>query len=160
MDVKLREAAEDELDYIFEKFREKPEKPYYIKDIHFIMSMRRIRKMKKYNFSELSVRVLPTFYVPRSGDLRKNCTLFAISGDDDHAVWFTTMEEDAKELRDCLFHTKLIKWNEVVLFSTIHREHAHLIHEFCQLNNVPLQSDEEAAYYWLAKDKAILFDDE
>lgn len=158
MDVKLREATDDELDFIFEMFREKPEKLKYIKDVHYIKSMRRIQKMKNHSLHPLSDKVLPTFYVPRSGNLRKNCTLFAITGDDDHVVWFTSLEDEMKELRDCLSQTKLIKWSEVVLFLTIHREHAQLIYEFCQLNNVTLSSDEEAAYYWLAKDKAMLFD--
>lgn len=156
MDVKLREASENELDYIFEKFREKPENLSYIKDVHYIMSMRRIKRIKN-KFSDLSAKVLPTFYVPRSGDLQKNSTLFAITGDDDHLVWFTSLEDDYKELRDCLYQTKLIKWNDVVLFPT-HRKHSHLIHDFCQLNNVTLQSDEEAAYYWLSKDKALSFE--
>lgn len=157
MDVKLREATENELDYIYEKLREQPDKLHFIKDVHYIMSMRRIRKIKT-RLDDLSDKVSPKFYVPRSGDLHRNCTLFAISGDGDHIVWFNSLEQDAKELRDCLFNTKLIKWNDVVLFLTVHREHAHLIHEFCQLNNVPLRSDEEASYFWLAKDKALSFE--
>lgn len=153
MDV-LRQATDGELDFIVEKL--KANLPHSIKDVHYIFGMRRIQRIKG-NYVDLSTKVLPIFYVPRSGDL-ENCTLFAITGEDDHVVWFISMRDDLKELRECLFQTKLIKWNDVVLFMTLHREHVQTVFEFCQLNKVPLQSDDEASYYWLPKEKALLIE--
>lgn len=159
MDSKLRKATNEEVENVLKNLKKISKK--YIKDVYFIMSMQRIFRQKTSfsNFS-LSDAVLPTFFVPRSNNnLNETCKLlFAITGDNDPTVWFTSLESDMDELRKCLIHTKLIKWNEVVLFRTIHREHAKLIHEIGQLKNVGIQFDTEASYYTLSKDIAVQFD--
>lgn len=149
----LRKATDSELDFIVEKL--KSNLPHSIKDIHYIFSIRRIQKIRN-NFINLSDKVLPTFFVPSCGNL-ENCTLFAITNDADHVVWFNTLDDNLKELQECLLKTKLIKWNKVVLFLTLHREHVKSIFDFCQLNGVTLQSNEEASYYCLSKEKALSF---
>lgn len=151
----LREASEDDLDFIVEKL--KLDLPYTLKDLHYISSMRRIRKMKN-KFPNLSVKILPKFYVPTTSVHCENCTLFAITGHENHVVWFITLEKDLKELRECLFKTKLIKWNELVLFHTIHREQILPIFEYIELNNIKLHENEEASMYNLSKENAMMID--
>jgi Domain of unknown function (DUF5645) len=149
MDI-LREISDDELNYIVSRL--KADLPYAIKDLYFILAAKRTKELSK-NFSNISVKLLPTFYVPQSG-LKENCTLFAITGDSDHTVWFFTYEESLKELRECLEKTKLIKWNEKVLFVTIHREHVGPIFECVEKNNYKVQENANCFYYWLQKEEA------
>lgn len=150
MDI-LREMDEQELDFVIKKFEE--HLPYTIKDLHFILGSRRSLELSR-NFNNISARILPTFYTHREG-LKENCTIFGVTGDDDHTVWFFTFEESLKELTECLEQTKLIKWNEKVLFVTIHKEHTKAILDCVTKNNYHLQWDEHASYYWLPKEKAL-----
>jgi hypothetical protein len=149
MDV-LREMTESELDYVVSRLKDSL--PYAIKDLHFILSMRKSKKLSR-NFADISDKVLPTFYVPRDG-IKENCTIFAITGDLDHTVWFFTFQESLEELRNCLKNTKLIKWTKKVLFVTIHREHVEAIFECVHENNYKLQENSEVSYYFLAKESA------
>jgi hypothetical protein len=152
MDV-LREITDCELDYIVSRLKDNL--PYAIKDLHFILSMRKSKKLSR-NFKDISDKVLPTFYVPRDG-AKENCTIFAITGDRDHTVWFFTFQESLEELRNCLKNTKLIQWTKKVLFVTIHREHVEAIFECVQENNYKLQANEEVSYYSLPKKEARRF---
>jgi hypothetical protein len=152
----LRKISLDELNYIVSRLKDSL--PYAIKDLHFILSMRKSKKLSR-NFADISDKVLPTFYVPRDG-VKENCTIFAITGDRDHTVWFFTFQESLEELRNCLKNTKLIKWTKKVLFVTIHREHVEAIFECVQENNYKLQDNTEVSYYSLPKKDAKRFNTE
>ena len=124
MDV-LREISETEFIYITSKLSLKL--PYTIKDLHYIQSAKRCKKLSE-TIQYLYCRLLPKFFVPRTR-IEENCTVFGITDDADQNVWFFTFQTSLDELRECLQKTKLINWNKRVLFVTIHREHVNPIFE-------------------------------
>lgn len=148
----LREISDAEIAYIVSELEQRM--PYAIKDLYYILAAKRSKEMAR-NFINISDKILPTFYVPRNG-LKENCTIFGITTSD-HTVWFFTLEASLQELRDCLEKTMLIRWNDGVLFVTIHSEHIQPIMECVEKNGYKLKSDEPASYYWLQKDEALKY---
>jgi Domain of unknown function (DUF5645) len=153
MDI-LKEITENELDYVVDRLREKL--PYTIRDLYFILAARRNKELAK-KISNISVKLLPVFYNHRNG-LKENCTIFGITGEEDHTVFVFTFDETLKELRECLDQTKLIRWTQRVLFPTIHYEHTEPVLDQLKKLEVELSWNEHAAYYWLSKDEALQFD--
>ena len=151
----LREVSEEELNYIVKKLEEKL--PRTIKDLQFIFAARK-SKILSTNLSEVSEKVLPTFYTHRNG-LKENCTIFGITGEKDHNVWLFTFQESLEEMIECLEKTKLIRWNNRVLFVTVHRKFVKPImnriitagYDFDEIK------DQEVTYYTLSKEKALKF---
>lgn len=152
MDI-LRKITEEELNYISGKIEE--HMLYNIKDLYYILGAK-IFQEKRRDFSGISSKLLPTFYTHREG-LRENCTIFGITSEQDHLVWFFSFEESCQELKDCLEQSKLIKWEQRLLFLTIHRKYTELVLNCISKNNYKLQSNEPASYYWLPKQEATKF---
>ena len=146
----LREITEDELNYIISRLEN--DLPYAIKDLYFILSSKR-SKEAAVNFTGISEKVLPTFYVPRNG-IKDNCTIFAITSEPDHTVWFFTYQESLQEVKICLENTNLIMWTKTVLFVTIHREQVEAIFEHLRKNKYTMNHDEACSYFYLPKEDA------
>lgn len=155
MDI-LREISVVELDYIIERLRDKL--PYAIKDLYYILGAKRSKELSKsYKDSEISVKLLPTFYTHRNGNT-ENCTIFGITGEQDHTVWFFTFQDSLDELRECLEQTKFIRWTEGILFVTIHEEHTGPIFDCIEKFDYKLGVDDKVCYYWLSQEDALKFD--
>lgn len=152
MDI-LREITEEELSFFTAKIEE--HMLYTIKDVYFIMGAKIFHK-KKRHFADISERLLPTFYTHREG-LKENCTIFGITSEQDHLVWFYSLEQSCKELKECLEQSKLIKWEPRLLFLTLHKEYSEIVLNCISKNNYKLQSNEPASYYWLPKQEAAQF---
>lgn len=153
MDI-LRKSSESEVNFIIDKLKENL--PHHIKDLHFMLAAKRSSDLSK-NFSNVSDKLLPTFYTHRNG-LKENCTVFGITGERDHAVWFFTLQKSLQEVTECLEKTKLIRWNERVLFVTVHKRQTQPVLDVIAANNYELQQNEDAVYYWLPKAEALKFD--
>lgn len=152
MDI-LRELNDEELNYIIQRLE--ANLPYAIKDLYFILTAKRCNELKD-NYENISDRVLSVFYTHRNG-VKENYTIFGITGKRDHKVWFFTFEESLQEVTECLQQTKLIRWNENLLFVTIHKEHTQPVLDHAARGNFNLKTDEDAAYYWLPKEEALKF---
>lgn len=150
MDI-LREASDEELDYIIERLRLKL--PYTIKNLYYILGAKKSKEAST-EFLNLSVKLLPKFYLHRNG-LKENCTIFGITGEADHTVWFFTFEESHNELRDCLENTKLIRWGETVLFVTIHKEQQRDLMDCIERKKCFTLQIDNCAYFWLQKEEAL-----
>lgn len=150
MDV-LREISETELNFITSKLSLKL--PYTIKDLHYIQSAERCRKLSE-TIENLYCRLLPKFFVPRTR-VEENCTIFGITDHADQNVWLFTFQESLDELRECLQKTKLINWNKRVLFVTIHREHVNSIFELVSDENKFLVVDYPASYFHFPIEDAL-----
>lgn len=147
----LREISDEELSYVIGRLREKL--PYAIKDLHYILSAKKSREASK-EMPDLSAKLLPTFFCPRDG-LKENCTIFGITGETDHTVWYFTFEESLDELRECLERTKLIRWGENALFVTIHSEQTGPLLDCIERKNCFLRAVDNVAYFWQPKEEAL-----
>lgn len=147
----LVESNDEELDYVIERLREKL--PYTIKDLYYILAAKRSKEASKVML-DLSEKLLPTFYFHRSG-LKENCTIFGITGESDHTVWYFTFEDSLSELRECLESTKLISWGSNALFVTIHKEHTGPLLDCIERKNCNLRSIDVCGYFWHPKEEAL-----
>lgn len=155
MDI-LRELNEIELNFIMEKLEEKL--PYTIKDFYYIKSALKCQK-ESLNHKNLSDKILPKLYTHRNGK-RENCTIFGITGANDHTVWYFTFDDSLAEIRECLSATKLIRWGTKFLFETIHVEQIQPILEYASKHGHTVHVNEFASYYTLSREDALSFNDE
>ena len=142
----LREIKDNELNYIISRLEK--DLPYAIKDLQFILSSKRSKKLSNV-FTDITGKILPTFYVPRDG-IKDNCTIFAITSDHE-TIWYFTYQESLNEVRNCLENTNLIKWTKTVMFVTIHQKHSEIIFEYVRKKNYKIQHIETCFYYYLPK---------
>lgn len=149
MDI-LTEMNDEDLTFVIETLNQNI--PYNIKDLYYILSAKKCKEALNAS-SNISNRVVPKFYSPRDG-LKKNCTVFGITGPTDHTVWFFTLEESLREVKECLENSKLIRWNEGVLFVTLHKNFTTPILEIIQIHKYNMREHEPASYFWLPKEKA------
>lgn len=148
----LREINEEEMNFIETKLQK--HLPYTIKDLHFIFSAKQTKKLAE-NYSNISAKILPKFYVPENG-IKENCTVFAVTEQYDHTVWFFTLQESLDEVKECLKMTKLINWNKV-LFVAVHREHVKSIIECVERNDYKMLGSFPSFYYSLTLKEAKQF---
>lgn len=153
MDI-LREVTESELNYVIDRMKESL--PRNIKNINYILSAQRSKNLSK-NFDGLSGKVTPAFYTHRKG-LKENCTIFGITSEADHTVWFFTLQESLDEVRECLENTKRIHYDQKLLFVTIHKEQTLVLLDFLEKKDDILVDDENAACYMLEKEEALKFE--
>jgi hypothetical protein len=152
MDI-LRELSEEELIYIKNRLKERF--PKSIKNLYYIYSGEIFRAEFK-NYSKLSDKVLPKFYTYRSGD-KENCTIFGITGEEDHTVWYFSFEDSLNEIEKCLEKTNLIKWRKNKLyFITLHAEQIQPILDYAARNDKKVEN-EENSYYYLPIECALNF---
>lgn len=149
MDI-LRELSEEELEVI--KIRLRENLPKSIKNLYYIYSGEKFNAESK-NYSKLSDKALPKFYTYRNG-LKENCTIFGITGEENHTVWYFTFEDSLNEIRKCLEETKLIRWERRLYFVTLHAEQIKPILDYAERNNKEIEN-EENSYYYLPIEKAI-----
>lgn len=155
MDI-LREITDDELNYVIERLKENL--PRCIKNLNYILGARRSRALAR-NFVGISVKLLPDFFVHRTGR-KENCTIFGITGKGDRTVWFFTFQENLEELKECLENTKLIPWNEKILFVTLHKEHTWPLLDVIERRGHNMSFNEESGYYQLPREEALKFETE
>lgn len=141
MDI-LRELSDDELTYIIERLEENL--PYTIKDVYYIKSALKCREESRHRKIHLSDKILPKFYTHINGK-RENCTIFGITGENNHTVWYFTFDDTLNEIRECL-ESKLIKWGTKFLFETIHVEQISSVLDFSKENGFKIIENEYAAY--------------
>lgn len=153
MDI-LRVVSDSELDFVIERIKDNL--PRNARSLNFIQAARRSRELWKNN-SDVSEKLLPVFYTHRFG-VKENCTIFAISGERDHLVWFFTLEEAVEEVKHCLENSKLIHWNKKLLFVTIHEEHTGIVLDVIKKKGCILIEDENAVFYILDREEALQFD--
>lgn len=154
MDI-LCELSDEELEYMMSKFEENL--PFGLKNLYFIQSAQKCkRELIKNNGLVLSEKVLPTFYTHRYG-LKENCTIFGITGEENHTVWYFTFDKSLNEIRECLEKTKLIKWGTDFLFVTLHVEQIQPVFDYVSSNGVKIVENEENSYYFLPIKDAINF---
>lgn len=146
----LRELSDEELNYVLELLKTKL--PYAIRDYYFIQCAIKFREKAK-NFSNVSVKCLPKFYTIYNGQ-KENCTVFAITGNEDHTVSAFTFEKSLNELKECFDRTELIKWEQGVLIVLMHAEQTVVPLQTIINNESNLKKDEEASYYWITKEEA------
>lgn len=150
MDI-LRELSDDELNFIIKKLEEKL--PYTIKDLYYIKSSLYCRELDRKNLSD---KIFPKLYTHRNGK-KENCTIFGITGANDHTVWYFTFDDSLREIKDCL-GTKFIMWGSKFLFETIHVEQIDPILDYAKEHGFKVDVNEYAAYYTLSKQDALSFD--
>lgn len=153
MDI-LRELSDDELDFI--KCKLKKHLPYAIKDLYFIESAEKCKHAMKSCDEKLSDKVVPKFYTHRNGK-KENCTIFGITGECDHTVWYFSFDETLREITECLEETKLIKWGTRFLFVTLHTEQIQPVLEYAAKNRHAIESNEENSYFYLPSEIALNF---
>lgn len=146
----LREINDEELHYVLEQL--KKNLPYAIRDYYFILCALKCRENAK-NFSDVSVKCLPKFYTHYKGK-RENCTVFAITGNDDHTVSAFTLEKSLNELKECFDRTELIKWDQGLLIVLMHTEQTVVPLHTIMKNRANLKEDRQASYYWMTKEEA------
>ncbi|KAG5680422.1 hypothetical protein PVAND_009930 [Polypedilum vanderplanki] len=151
MDI-LREINDEELEFIIEKL--KTRMPYKLKNLHYILSA---QKCKTSGINNLSDKTLPTFYTHRNG-IKKHCTIFGITGERDHTVWYFTFDESLNEIRQCLNNTKFIKWNILSAFLTIHTEQIQPALDFISNKKLKIKQNKQNFYLYLPIEKAHNFD--
>jgi hypothetical protein len=155
MDI-LRELNEQELGFIVEKFKQ--QLPYAIKNLQYIESAIKCKKYVLNNRNiDISEKILPTFYTHRYG-LKENCTIFGITGERNHTVWYFTFDESLKEIKECLEMTQLIKWHLRILFVTIHVEQIHPIIDCAQKHGLKIPEIDYCSYFWISPKEALQFD--
>ena len=142
MDV-LRELSDDELEYI--KIRLKENFPKSIKNLYYIYSAVICKAELRKNF-KLSDKVLPKFYTYRDG-LKENCTIFGITGEENHTVWNFTFDDSLDEIRKCLEETNLIKWRRKLCFVTVHAEQIHPILDYAARKGLKIDNEENSYFY-------------
>lgn len=152
MDV-LRELSDDELTYIVERLEENL--PHTIKDVYFIKSALKFREEARHR-KNLSDKVLPQFYTHRAGK-REHCTIFGITGEQNHTVWYFSFDDSLKEIRECL-DSKLINWGTKFLFETIHVEQISSALDYANEKGFKIIENEYAAYYTLSREDALSFE--
>jgi hypothetical protein len=152
MDV-LRELSDEELSYIIGKLEEKL--PYTIKDVYYIKSALISREASRCR-KNLSDKVLPQFYTHREGN-RDHCTIFGITGENNHTVWYFSFDKSLKEIRECL-DSKLIKWGTKFLFETVHVEQISSVLDYATEKGFKIIENEYAAYYTLSLQDALSFE--
>ncbi|CAO1383639.1 unnamed protein product [Diamesa serratosioi] len=148
----LRELNDEELNYVLEKLKKKL--PYAIRDYYFIQCALKFRESAR-NYNDVSVKCLPKFYTHYNGN-KENCTIFAITGKEDHTVSAFTFEKCLKELKECFDRTELINWDQGVLIVLMHAEQTGVPLETIMHNGANLKDDERASYYWMTKEEALL----
>lgn len=148
MDI-LRELEGEELDFIIEKLNS--HLPYTIKDLLYIQSA---QKFKSIDNGEFSDKVLPKFFTHRHGE-REHCTIFGITGERDHTVWYFTFDDTLGEIRECLENTNRIKWGSEFLFVTIHTKQTVPILEYVERNHFEIKENKENSYIYLPIDQAL-----
>ena len=146
----LRELNDEELNYVLEQLKKKL--PYAIRDYYFIQCALKFREKAK-NFSDVSMKCLPKFYTHYNGK-KDNCTVFAITGNEDHTVSAFTFENSLKELKECFDHTELIKWDQGVLIVLMHAEQTVVPLQTIMNNGANLKEDKHASYYWMTMEEA------
>lgn len=151
MDI-LRELSDEELNFIIKKLEEKL--PYTLKDLYYIKSALKCRD-ELLNRKNLSDKVLPKLYTHRHGK-REHCTIFGITGESDHTVWYFTFDDSLREIRECL-DTKFIMWGKKILFETIHVEQIDPILDYAKKHKLKVDVNEYAAFYMLSKREALSF---
>ena len=151
MDI-LREVSDEELFYIIQKLEEKL--PYTLKDLYYIKSALKCRE-ESCNHKNLSDKVLPKFYTHRHGK-REHCTIFGITRDRDHSVWYFSFDDGLREIRECL-DTKFIMWGTKFIFETIHVEQIDSVLDYAKKHELSVDVNEYAAYYSLSKQEALSF---
>lgn len=153
MDI-LRELSENELTYI--KMRLKENFPKSIKNLYYIYSGEKFKAESK-NYLKLSDKVLPKFYTCGSG-LKENCTIFGITGEENHTVWYFSFEDSLNEINKCLEETNLIKWKTNKLyFITLDADQIQPILDYAARNGKKVEN-EENSYYYLPIERAVDFD--
>lgn len=152
MDI-LREISDEELHYIIQKLEERL--PYTLKDLYYIKSVLKCRE-ESCNHKNLSDKVLPKLYTHRNGK-RENCTIFGITGERDHSVWYFSFDDSLREIRECL-DTQFIMWGTKFIFETIHVEQIDPILDYAKKHELKVDVNEYAAYYSLSIREALSFD--
>ncbi|KAL7041102.1 hypothetical protein ACKWTF_000641 [Chironomus riparius] len=148
----LRELSDEELKYI--KIKLKENFPKSIKNLHYIFSAEKC-KAESRKYEKLSDKVLPKFYTYRYG-LKENCTIFGITGDENHTVWYFTFDDSLNEIRKCLEETNLIKWQRKFCFVTVHAEQIQPILDYAARNGLNIDN-EENFYFYLPIEAALNF---
>lgn len=152
MDI-LREISDEELHYITQKLEERL--PYTLKDLYYIKSVLKCRE-ESCNHKNLSDKVLPKLYTHRNGK-RENCTIFGITRERDHSVWYFSFDDSLREIRECL-DTQFIMWGTKFIFETIHVEQIDPILDYAKKHELNVDVNEYAAYYSLSIREALSFD--
>ncbi|XP_070493588.1 uncharacterized protein [Chironomus tepperi] len=149
MDI-LRKLNKEELEYI--KFRFEEHLPKSIKNLYYIYSAEKC-KAESGKYSKLSDKILPTFYIYRNG-LKENCTVFGITGEENHTIWYFSFDESMSEIKKCLEQTNLIKWNSKLCFVTLHAEQIQpILHLAARKGKII--DNEENSYYYLPIERAL-----
>ncbi|CAO1405511.1 unnamed protein product [Diamesa hyperborea] len=146
----LRELSDEELNDVLKQLKEKL--PYAIRDYYFIQCALKFKE-NAINFSDVSVKCLPKFYTHKNGN-KDNCTVFAVTGNEDHTVSAFTFEKSLNELKECFDHTKFIKWEQGVLVVLMHAEQIDVPLQTIMDNGANFAKVEKASYYWMTKEEA------
>jgi Domain of unknown function (DUF5645) len=153
MDV-LREITEEEFNFFIQELEK--ELPKTLKNLYYIDSAKKCKEYQEKNCTSLSPKIMPTFYVHRDG-LKETCTVFGITSEPDHTVWFYSKDDSLREIRECL-KSKYIKWNKTCLFVTICVEQIQPILDHAADHAIDISFNEYASFYTLSPSDASKFE--
>lgn len=112
-----------------------------------------MNEMTEVELDEISDRCKMKLYKYKYGK-SEHRTLVGITGERNHTLFFSSLDESLDELRSCLIRTRLINWTLLPMFVAVLRRFHKMSYEILEVKNIGVRIDNYCSTLWLPKEKA------